>query len=279
MVAKKVYVIKDSVGSQRPRRNVGDKNYAMWGGGSATVVTPVEDSNGDIILAELQCVPSVVGNRVMNVKPVKPVNDRKRKFEQEEDPEEDEKRRLRRDRNRLAAAKCRKKRLDQISELQIEVDGWEQRNRQLENEIAALKAEKEEMAFILAAHRTSCKLQTVETGMMAGDEVFVKTEAAEEAVTSVMVQVTPEPLTSKPQRPASLSLPPRTIEGVSIDTPSNAILSFDTLMEGRTGLTPTSILTPLKGSLNTPTCGSQQRSIVFTPLFSPNTEASLLTSL
>jgi len=276
MVAKKVYVIKDSVGSQRPRRNAGDKNYAMWGGGSATVVTPVEDSNGDIILAELQCVPSVVGNRVMNVKPVKPVNDRKRKFVEEEDPEEDEKRRQRRDRNRLAAAKCRQKRLDQISELQIEVDGWEKRNRQLEDEIAALKAEKEEMAFILAAHQTSCKLQT---GMLNGEEVFVKTETVEDPVTSVMVQVTPEPLTSKPQRPASLSFQPRTIEGVSIDTPSNAILSFDTLMEGRTGLTPTSILSPLKGSLNTPTCGSQQRSIVFTPLFSPNTEASLLTSL
>lgn len=284
MVAKKVYVIKDnSNGLNRPRRTGVEKNYAMWGGGSATVVTPVEDTNGDIILAELACVPSVVGNRVMNVKPVK--NERKRKLAVEEecmDPEEEEKRRLRRDRNRLAAAKCRKKRLDQISELQIEVDGWERRNRQLEDEIAALKAEKEEMAFIIEAHRTSCKLQT------GSEEVFVKMEAEADPVTSVMVQVAPEPLitTSKPARPASLSLTPRTIEGVSIDTPSNAILSFDTLlegrtgltpMEGRTGLTPMTLPTPLKGSLNTPTCGSQQRSIVFTPLFSPNTEKCLLT--
>merc|ERR1711944_25160 len=92
---------------------------------------------------------------------------------------------------------------------------------------------------------------------------------------------TSQVLVSKPQRPASLSIPSfstKNIEGVSIDTPSKTILSFDTLMmEGRTGLTPTTLLTPLKSvsNLNTPTCGSQQRiNGVFTPLFSPNTEAS-----
>merc|ERR1712211_153407 len=54
------------------------------------------------------------------------------------------------------------------------------------------------------------------------------------------------------------------------------------VMETRTGLTPTSILTPIKttSNLNTPTCGSQHKSsLIFTPLFSPNTEATLLTSL
>jgi len=292
MVAKRVYVIKDSVGSSRPKRNVVEKNYAMWGGGSATVVTPVEDNNGDIILAELQCVPSVVGSKVMNLKPVtKNQVNNKRKFQDDEqlDPEEEEKRRLRRDRNRLAAAKCRKRRLDQIETLQEEVEGWEQRNRKLEQEIAALRAEKEEMAFILDAHRTSCKLLTGQQQQQqqqqqeSTDDVFVKMETVEtsDPGTSVMVEVAPL-TSSRPQRPVSLSLQPRTvINGVGIDTPSNAILSFDSLMEARTGLTPTSVLTPMKTttSLSTPNCGSQQRSIVFTPLFSPNTEASLLTSL
>merc|ERR1712107_249238 len=89
----------------------------------------------------------------------------------------------------------------------------------------------------------------------------------------------------KPQRPVSLSLKPAAvghIEGVPIETPSNGILSFDAIMESRTGLTPTSILTPIKttSNLNTPTCGSQHKSsLIFTPLFSPNTEATLLTSL
>merc|ERR1712233_181495 len=92
----------------------------------------------------------------------------------------------------------------------------------------------------------------------------------------VQVQVVePAPLMpsiSKPQRPVSLSLKPAIgghIEGVPIETPSNGILSFDAIMESRTGLKATS-------NLNTPTCGSQHKSsIIFTPLFSPNTEATL----
>jgi len=83
----------------------------------------------------------------------------RRKVEEELlDPEEEQKRRMRRDRNRLAAAKCRKRRLDQIDTLQVEVDSWVKRNKMLEDELATLRAEKEEMAFILAAHKTTCKL-------------------------------------------------------------------------------------------------------------------------
>jgi len=291
MPTRKVYVVKEnSVAANRAKRNVGEKPYALWGGGTATIVSPAEESNGDIILAELQCVPSVVGSRVMNINNVKVVNPSNNKRKRDEDPlldpEEEEKRRMRRDRNRLAAAKCRKRRLDQIETLQVEVEGWERRNKKLEDEIAALRAEKEEMAFILEAHRSSCKLQ--------GDvvsEVMVKVEPPTMEPNQEFVQVQvmePTPLMtsiSKPQRPISLSLKPAIgghIEGVPIETPSNGILSFDAIMESRTGLTPTSILTPVKttSNLNTPTCGSQHKSsIIFTPLFSPNTEATLLTSL
>jgi len=294
MPTRKVYVVKEnSVAANRAKRNIGEKPYALWGGGTATVVSPAEESNGDIILAELQCVPSVVGSRVMNINNVKVVNPSNNKRKREEDPlldpEEEEKRRMRRDRNRLAAAKCRKRRLDQIETLQVEVEGWERRNKKLEDEIAALRAEKEEMAFILEAHRSSCKLQ----GDVVRD-VMVKVEPPtmeqNQETEFVQVQVV-EPtnlMTSvslKPQRPVSLSLKPAMgghIEGVPIETPSNGILSFDAIMESRTGLTPTSILTPVKttSNLNTPTCGSQHKSsIIFTPLFSPNTEATLLTSL
>merc|ERR1719510_1941630 len=104
----------------------------------------------------------------MNIKEVKVAKEggRKRKMVAEDselmDPEEEEKRRVRRDRNRLAAAKCRQRRLDQIETLQVEVEAWEQRNKRLEQEMALLRAEKEEMAFVLAAHKTSCRLQTEE---------------------------------------------------------------------------------------------------------------------
>merc|ERR1712154_117106 len=92
-----------------------------------------------------------------------------------------------------------------------------------------------------------------------------------------------EKMTVKPQRPVSLSLTPVTvknIEGVPIDTPSNGILSFNTLLEGRTGLTPTSLWASVKASpsLNTPNCSTQQRSLAVTDLLSPSTQA-LLTSL
>merc|ERR1712244_85930 len=177
------------------------------------------------------------------------------------DPEEDAKRKMRRNRNRLAAAKCRQKRLDQIADLQVEVSKWEMKNRSLE-----------EVQYILAAHRNTCTLQ-------------VKVEEEEESQSPVFT----EQMTAKPQRPVSLSLTPVTvknIEGVSIDTPSNGILSFNTLLEGRTGLTPTNILTPTSlwasvkasSSLNTPNCSAQQRSLTVTDLLSPSTQA-LLTSL
>merc|ERR1712025_264557 len=146
-----------------------------------------EENHGDIILAELQCVPSVVSSSVMDVNRVKVVNNWRKQDEDLMDPEEEEKRRLRRDRNRLAAAKCRKRRLDQIETLQLEVDGWEKRNKKLEDEIAALRAEKDEMAFLLAAHKSSCKLQNNFVNQP------VKVEPVMED-NQVFVQVVPEPL-------------------------------------------------------------------------------------
>merc|ERR1712061_945032 len=203
-----------------------DKNYSLWGGGSATVVSP-DTSNGDVILAELECVPSVVKYKVNIENSARP-RPNKRKAEEEE------KRKMRRNRNRLAAARCRQKRLDQIETLQVEVNNWEKKNRSLEEEVIALKADKEELQYILAAHRNTCPLQ-------------VKVESVTEEESPVFVEVQPRLETDKPQRPGSLSLTPLTvnnIEGISIDTPSNGILSFNTLLEGKTGLTPTNILSP-----------------------------------
>merc|ERR1711897_123795 len=111
---------------------------------------------------------------------------------------EEQKRRMRRDRNRLAAAKCRKRRLDQIDTLQVEVDSWVKRNKMLEDELATLRAEKEEMAFILAAHKTTCKL---EVGHLAGEEVLVKLEPEQEAAQPqvyVQVEAAPQVTLTKP---------------------------------------------------------------------------------
>merc|ERR1712079_292499 len=276
MPTKNVIVVSSpSLAENRSRRGGTDKNYSLWGGGSTTVVSP-DGSNGDVILAELECVPGVVKYKVNTENTNRPGRANKRKAEEELlDPEEDEKRKMRRNRNRLAAARCRQKRLDQIETLQVEVNNWELKNRSLEEEVVALKAEKEELQYILAAHRSTCSLQ-------------VKVEPGTEEESPVYVEVQPKEETVKLQRPGSLSLPitVNSIEGVSIDTPSNGILSFNTLLEGKTGLTPTNILSPtslwggvkVSSSLNTPTCGSQERRLIVTDLLSPSTQA-LLTSL
>merc|ERR1712241_955613 len=210
-----------SMPTNRSRRGGTDKNYSLWGGGSTTVVSPDTASNGDVILAELECVPSVVKYKVNTENSPRPRQNKRKAEEELLDPEEDEKRKMRRNRNRLAAARCRQKRLDQIESLQVEVNNWEKKNRSLEEEVVALKADKEELQFILAAHRNTCSLQ-------------VKVEPATEEESPVYVEVQPKEETVKLQRPGSLSLPitVNSIEGVSIDTPSNGILSFNTLLEG-----------------------------------------------
>merc|ERR1712110_182536 len=279
MPTKNIIVVSTpSLAANRARRGGTDKNYSLWGGGSTTVVSPDGGSNGDVILAELECVPSVVKYKVNTENTARPRANKRKAEEELLDPEEDEKRNMRRNRNRLAAARCRQKRLDQIETLQVEVNNWELKNRSLEEEVVALKAEKEELQFILNAHRETCSLQ-------------VKVEPSTEEESPVFVQVQPRETvkSGRPERPGSLSLTSLTlnnIEGVTIDTPSNGILSFNTLLEGKTGLTPTNILSPsslwgpvkINSNLNTPTCGSQERRLTVTDLLSPSTQA-LLTSL
>merc|ERR1712079_444384 len=255
-----ILVSSPGLAATRTRRAGTEKNYNLWAGGSATLVTP-DTNNGDVILAELECVPSVVKYKVQSDNTSRPRASKRKVEEDLLDPEEDAKRKMRRNRNRLAAAKCRQKRLDQISELQVEVTNWERRNRSLEEEVAALREEK-------------VKVEQVESeGKQESPAFFDNLEQ----------------MTVKPQRPVSLSLTPVSVknkEGVPIDTPSNGILSFNTLLEGRTGLTPTNILTPTSlwasvkasPSLNTPNCSTQQRSLAVTDLLSPSTQA-LLTSL
>merc|ERR1712045_1086904 len=82
-------------------------------------------------------------------------------------------------------------------------------------------------ALVLAAHQTTCRLQT---DSVASVEVKIEPQPLiqepQYIVNVPQTQTTP----SKPARPVSLALAPRNIEGVTIETPSRQILSFDTLM-------------------------------------------------
>ncbi|XP_033832659.1 protein fosB isoform X1 [Periophthalmus magnuspinnatus] len=73
-------------------------------------------------------------------------------------PEEEEKRRVRRERNKLAAAKCRNRRRELTDRLQSETDILEEEKAELEAEISELQKEKERLEFVLVAHQPNCKL-------------------------------------------------------------------------------------------------------------------------
>uniref|UniRef100_A0A3Q4G938 FBJ murine osteosarcoma viral oncogene homolog B n=1 Tax=Neolamprologus brichardi TaxID=32507 RepID=A0A3Q4G938_NEOBR len=73
-------------------------------------------------------------------------------------PEEEEKRRVRRERNKLAAAKCRNRRRELTDRLQSETDVLEEAKAELEAEISELQKEKERLEFVLVAHQANCKI-------------------------------------------------------------------------------------------------------------------------
>jgi len=301
-----------STSSGRTYVNLDSKNWQQ--GGVTTVVTP---SGTAPLFSELQIErqPATMDQISMRHSPedrrVNRGGGRKPAVVKDEDlnPEEEERRRVRRERNKLAAARCRKRRVDQTDTLQSEVDNWEEKKRLLQEEIHALQAQKEELQFILDAHKTVCKKTAFRLGGVtvtstrpvptslslhnAEPRVVVKAEPItedtvrhlthEEAMEEVDSTTTTAPSSllgnEKPQRPQflGLSIPKgsnlmRSI-GIPIETPTGVVtsLNFDALMDGRTGLTPTNVLTPISinmslsaNPLNTPTvstpagCGSQQ---------------------
>lgn len=74
-------------------------------------------------------------------------------------PEEEEKRNIRRERNKLAAARCRKRRVDQTNELTEKVEQLEKDKSKLQQEIQELQLMKDDLEFCLENHRAQCQLQ------------------------------------------------------------------------------------------------------------------------
>ncbi|KAG7321463.1 hypothetical protein KOW79_015878 [Hemibagrus wyckioides] len=72
--------------------------------------------------------------------------------------EECERRRARRERNRIAAARCRDRRRMLTDTLQNETEQLERVKAQLEAEIAGLEREKERLELVLEAHKPACKM-------------------------------------------------------------------------------------------------------------------------
>uniref|UniRef100_A0A3B3TUV9 Protein c-Fos n=1 Tax=Poecilia latipinna TaxID=48699 RepID=A0A3B3TUV9_9TELE len=84
--------------------------------------------------------------------------------------EDEERRRIRRERNKIAAAKCRNRRRELIDSLQAETDSLEEEKSTLQTEIADLLKEKERLEHILASHQSSCKLPALDDSDMEEEE-------------------------------------------------------------------------------------------------------------
>jgi fos-like antigen len=316
---------------------------SSWQGGTTTVVTPTKSEQLTILdvpasLTTMKTRSLTRSNSRINrpvlvvqsqpqrqeTKPKKQANVRRTPKtrpgvkastnELELSPDEAQKLNIRRERNKAAAARCRKRRMDQIGYLSEEVQVHEEKKQALENTIAQLKAQKEELEFILAQHQSECQLFVpglqqqqqhqhslpvavksepvlVETIEMAGpmaNQFYILDKPPQEIMTGRAICGG-----LKSKRPLSLNIesaqieaknPSNQVGGIVIDTPSNVIsnLEFDTLMTS-TGLTPTTnSLTPISfftpgGSA--PSCSSQQRSSEMIELNTPATENVSLVSL
>merc|ERR1711872_695838 len=156
--------------------NLDSKN---WQGGTTTVVTP---SSAAPLFADLQ------SHTMMEERKVNRGGGKSASLKDEDlCPEEEERRRIRRERNKLAAARCSKRRVDQTETLQMEVNNWEEKKRMLQDEIHSLQAQKEELQFILEAHKSVCK-QSQARSMVSKSElsdprVVVKAEPPTEMET------------------------------------------------------------------------------------------------
>ncbi|XP_063878487.1 transcription factor kayak-like isoform X3 [Scylla paramamosain] len=181
--------------------------------------------------------------------------------------EEEERRHLRRERNKLAAARCRKRRLDQTNMLQEETDELEEKKTELQTEIQLLQQQRDELEFLLATHKAVCRrhvpaapaptpfvtsaapvsVAPVSTAATVANTavrvvkktVVVKEEPMEDEVVleeEEEVKIPPSVANnnSRPRRPTSLNVAPVALRtpsvadlGVSIETPSTGLRGFN----------------------------------------------------
>uniref|UniRef100_A0A8D8VQI4 Transcription factor kayak n=1 Tax=Cacopsylla melanoneura TaxID=428564 RepID=A0A8D8VQI4_9HEMI len=269
-----------------------------WQGGSTTIAPTdmlmrnTSSSSPALSLSSQQCptpphsTPSSRCNTppnnntihiVQNIAPKRNVGGRRPNREKGISPEEEERRQVRRERNKLAAARCRKRRMDHTQELEYETQGLEEKRSNLLLEIEQLTTARSDLEYALKAHQGCCRLELGSDQQesnkqcnkvtLDGVTVSIKSEPGagesgnEPTVATSTVNSNKRVALGNPSRPRPTSLNVSSgtlisdIAGIPISTPSNGIyLNFDSLMEGGTGLTPLLPRNPL-----VPSCSSQQR--------------------
>lgn len=131
-------------------------------GGSSAPSSPVSDAGSFIIQPKDDLVKKELRDAIRHKRLAKgldelPELDAKRPKTDELTPEEEERRRLRRERNKMAAFRCRQRRKQHIVELEQITEQISNGNNDLEREIEDLKQQKQQLEDMLERH--SCKKQ------------------------------------------------------------------------------------------------------------------------
>jgi len=101
---------------------------------------------------------------------------RRKRRDFELSPEDYEKRRLRRERNKLAALRCRTRRRERIDNLEQETAEIEQQNASVENEISDLQKQVDDLQSLLKQHKCTKKINLNDSTQSKVDEVRIKKE-------------------------------------------------------------------------------------------------------
>ncbi|KAG5277265.1 hypothetical protein AALO_G00115570 [Alosa alosa] len=136
-------------------------------------------------------------------------------------PEEEEKKRVRRERNKMAAAKCRNRRRELTDTLQAETDELEDEKSALQTDIANLLKEKEKLEFILAAHKPICKIPS--------DLPEAFPEAPVSCSHSILLEPVAQPLSTLAGSSRSTELPIATTSSTSLFSSPSVVSDMTTV--------------------------------------------------
>lgn len=160
--------------------------------------------------------------------------------------EEEGKVKERRERNKLAAARCRKRRVDHTSELNDEVEDLEIKRQDLQSQIQDLEAQKNDLLLILNDHQSQCKIQP-ELAIFPGTTFDNKYDEQQASVTELDIKFRPDTVLVDFEIPVLREL--SSLSSLALHTAvshsqygqvfrSSSSFNFESLMEGGTGLTP-----------------------------------------
>ncbi|XP_023277408.1 fos-related antigen 1 [Seriola lalandi dorsalis] len=142
--------------------------------------------------------------------------------------EEMERRRVRRERNKLAAAKCRNRRRELTDSLQNETDQLEDEKSRLQKEIAELQKERDKLELVLEAHRPICKIEDSDSDSDPNPSISslggVKMEQEDSSRPGTSTKLPtkmekPKPKITLPTKPVTSSASAVATESESLHTP------------------------------------------------------------